>query len=162
GYSYLAVLNGATYALVLVAVVALNVKENATVHEVSRARLVRMHVPGCAVAGLSVLLVGLLAATVVLTYGWHPPTPTRHPPAGARRAAAPPAIALPPDRTFLGVYDPSAAATGTRLDAELAFVQWKPSAPDEVRQQIRQIQARHRVPFVTIEPYPWNVDGLTA
>jgi beta-mannanase len=68
-------------------------------------------------------------------------------------------VNLPLDRPFLGIYDPHAALTG-QADAEEVFLQWKPSIGQEVQIQVTRTLAEGRVPFVTIEPYPWNVDGL--
>src|SRR5262249_44678746 len=70
-----------------------------------------------------------------------------------------PAVTVPLDRPFLGVYDPHGTLNGP-ADAEEVFVQWKPAVGQEVRSQVARIIAERRVPVVTIEPYPWNVAGL--
>jgi cellulose synthase (UDP-forming) len=70
-----------------------------------------------------------------------------------------PAVALPLDRPFLGVYDPAGSMTAP-ADVEEVFVQWKPSVGSEVRAQLIRILSDGRVPMVTVEPYPWNVGGL--
>jgi cellulose synthase/poly-beta-1,6-N-acetylglucosamine synthase-like glycosyltransferase len=152
GYIYLALLNGGTYALVLVAVVALNARENLVVHDVPRRRVTSMHLPGFALGALTVLLIAAVGGLAVWRLG--PPV--------ALPAARPPPVALPTDRVFLGVYDPNSSAVDTKFDVEQVFVQWKPTIGPEVAQDLARILGRHRVPFVTVEPYPWNIDGLTA
>ena len=80
-------------------------------------------------------------------------------PAGSQTRPGCPAVTLPLDRPFIGIYDP-AGALNAPADAEEVFVQWKPSAGQEVHDQVARIVAERRVPVITIEPYPWNVDGL--
>lgn len=152
GYVYLALLNGGTYALVMIAVVALNVRENASVHGVPTRQVWSMHLPGWGIGVLSAVLVALLVGGAVWKLG--PPV--------VLPASRPAAVVLPADRVFLGVYDPKGLATRTPLDAEQVFVQWKPAVAGEISDHVMRILTRHRVPFVTVEPYPWNIDGLTA
>jgi cellulose synthase (UDP-forming) len=78
------------------------------------------------------------------------------PPAGSAACAA---VGLPLERQFLGVYDPSGAMAGP-VDAEEVFVQWKPAVAAEIRTQVARILSVGRVPIVTVEPYPWGIDGL--
>jgi beta-mannanase len=84
---------------------------------------------------------------------------------GGEAAAAPvagdacPSVFLPPERPFLGVYDPGGAMTGP-ADVEEVFVQWKPTAGQEVRAHLQRVAAQRRVALVVVEPYPWNVGGL--
>ena len=154
GYVWLALLNGGTYALVLLAVVALNIRENRRRRGVPRRRAWRMHLSGLAMAGVSILLTALVAGAAVWRLGSPVPVPVPD--------SHPAAVTLPPDRPFLGAYDPDASAAAITMDAELVFVQWKPAVGAEIREQVRRIIARRRVPFVTVEPYPWNINGLTA
>src|SRR5204862_4740448 len=87
--------------------------------------------------------------------------------AGGPAATPPPArpsscgaIALPLDRPFRGVYDP-ASSMAAPADAEEVFVQWKLAVGAEIRAHLARILAARRAPIVVVEPYPWNVDGLT-
>jgi cellulose synthase (UDP-forming) len=72
------------------------------------------------------------------------------------------AVILPTNRPFLGIYDPMNDPAGNGADVEEVFVQWKPTVGTEIHAHLARIIAAGRVPIVTVEPYPWNIDGLGA
>ncbi|MBO0701535.1 MAG: hypothetical protein J2P38_01285 [Candidatus Dormibacteraeota bacterium] len=70
-------------------------------------------------------------------------------------------VALPVDRQFLGAYDPKGAITQP-LDAEEVFIALSPSSSsDTLKTQVRRILRLGRIPIVTLEPWPWETDGMT-
>jgi cellulose synthase (UDP-forming) len=198
GYLYLALVNAATYLLVMVAIIFLNQRENVRTWRVPRAVAWRMHASG---HGLALLLIALFAALsssalpkaaeaafgqpeqvraalqratspsdgptscdgsvatameVAARQGTTKPGAAMKPPARAD-AACP--VALPLDRPFIGIYDPAGSMAGP-VDTEAVFVQWKPSVGAEIQARVTRILSKRRVPIVTVEPFPWNVDGL--
>ncbi|MBO0731537.1 MAG: hypothetical protein J2P57_19925 [Acidimicrobiaceae bacterium] len=70
-------------------------------------------------------------------------------------------VTLPDNRPFLGAYDPHSAITQP-LDAEEVFMALNSSSSNQVKAQVRHIVGLGRVPIVTIEPWPWEIDGMTA
>ncbi len=70
-------------------------------------------------------------------------------------------LAVPRSVPFVGIYQPDAPQLDGRLEAELAFVQWKPGVAFEVDLWIQYMLSNGRLPIISIEPFPWNIDGLT-
>jgi len=67
----------------------------------------------------------------------------------------------PPRKILLGIYDPArmfqqpAAAT-----IEHHFVPWRPDQAQELEDALRSTQKNQRIPMITLEPWPWNVNGM--
>ncbi|MBO0728661.1 MAG: hypothetical protein J2P57_05340 [Acidimicrobiaceae bacterium] len=76
-------------------------------------------------------------------------------------APQPMVVTLPHDRTFLGAYDPNGAITQP-LDSEEVFTALNSGSSGAVKTQIRRILRLRRVPIVTVEPWPWEIDGMTT
>ena len=73
-----------------------------------------------------------------------------------------PVAQLPERQLALGVYDPMGAFAGVSgISIEQVFAPWRPDTTLEVVKHIRSVRARNRTPLVGLEPWPFNVDGLT-
>lgn len=70
-------------------------------------------------------------------------------------------LVLPVTRPFFGIYDPAKEPGSGKVDTEIIFVQWKPGVGKEVYAEIERILRAGRVPIITVEPFPWNIDGLS-
>jgi cellulose synthase (UDP-forming) len=162
GYAYLTLANAAIYSAVIAAVSGLNAVENVYVHGVPRRVVGRMHVPGNLLSVLALVLVGVVTVVTVKQVGVAlPREPVGHVASRARTIPAGPALDIPQNQVFHGLYDPDGIASNVPVDAEQVFVQWKPTVGVEIRTHLARIMGHRRVPFVTVEPYPWNVYGLT-
>ncbi|MBO0730333.1 MAG: glycosyltransferase, partial [Acidimicrobiaceae bacterium] len=188
GYLYLALVSAGTYLILIASVAVLNHSENLRTWRVPRWAAFRMHARAHVAA---LILTGLLAAigTVALPKSvdavvGRPPmhlfsgsqaagpshtatTATKRElalmdPRLKRNLVSRPMVVTPPDnRPFLGAYDPHGDYTQP-LDAEEVFMQLKPNSADPVRTQVRRILRLGRVPIVALEPWPWEIDGMTA
>ena len=83
----------------------------------------------------------------------------------ARLESARPALPvahLPERELAIGVYDPMGAFAGvSTISIEQVFSPWRPDTTREVVKNIRSVRARNRTPLVGLEPWPFNVNGLT-
>jgi cellulose synthase (UDP-forming) len=63
-----------------------------------------------------------------------------------------------PAKAMLGVYDPSQdfQSQGLTVSLEHHFVPWRPDNAQELATAIQQTQSHHRIPLITLEPWPWN------
>ncbi|MBO0728212.1 MAG: glycosyltransferase [Acidimicrobiaceae bacterium] len=186
-YLYLATASAAMYLLLMSSVAVLNHRENLRSWRVSHWAALRMHAH---VHGAAVILIGLLVAigtealprSVEAVVGEPPAhllsgSPAAPPSrtattATAREIALDPklprklaphrtVVTLPDDRPFLGVYDENGALTQP-LDAEEVFIPLNSSSPELVKTQVHRMLRLGRVPIVTLEPWPWEIDGMTA
>jgi beta-mannanase len=68
----------------------------------------------------------------------------------------------PPAKAMLGVYDPSQdfQSQGPTVSLEHHFVPWRPDNAQELATAIQQSQTHHRIPLITLEPWPWNWQEL--
>lgn len=162
GYARLALLNAALYVALVVSVVLLNARENRSVQRIRARAVLRMHLGGYAAGLVGTVCILLVALPSLRIPPATPPAHAASAPAVAGPRAGGPTVTLPQGQEFLGVYDPTGVSDGLHADAQEIFVDWSPTIGSELTADLAQIEGRQRVPFVTIQPYPWNIDGLTA
>ncbi|MBO0731075.1 MAG: hypothetical protein J2P57_17595, partial [Acidimicrobiaceae bacterium] len=188
GYLYLALATAGTYLVIIQAIAVLNHRENLRTWRVPRWAALRMHAHAHVV---TLVLTGILVTigSVALPRSaeaivGRPPAhlwggssaagPSRTPTTATARELAfmdpkvarnlarqPMVVTLPDDRPFLGAYDPNGADTRV-LDAEEVFIPLNSSSSDLVTTEVRRILRLGRVPIVTLEPWPWEIDGMTT
>jgi cellulose synthase (UDP-forming) len=63
-----------------------------------------------------------------------------------------------PAKALLGVYDPDQDFQSQALSVSLEhhFVPWRPDNAQELATAIQQTQTHHRIPLITLEPWPWD------
>ncbi|MBO0728663.1 MAG: glycosyltransferase [Acidimicrobiaceae bacterium] len=186
-YLYLATASAGMYLVLISSVVVLNHRENRHTWGVPRWSALRMHAHAHVV---TLVLMGLLVAigTVALPQSvdavvGRPPAhllsgaparPSRRvttatareialmdPKLARNLAPQRTVVTLPDDRPFLGAYDANGSITEP-LDAEEVFIALNSSAPGLVKTQVQRILRLGRVPIVTLEPWPWEIDGMTT
>ena len=65
-----------------------------------------------------------------------------------------------PSMAFLGVYDPSGKFNHPSVTIEHHFVPWRPDSAQEIQVALRHAEQQKRIPMITLEPWPWNIDGM--
>lgn len=149
GYRTLTIISVFAYVVFLCAITIRNHRENRRIVTVRRAW--KMHAPAYGV----VAIMGLTACMIARPVS----SPVTHSLSPVH--ASPVLIAPATNRLLLGAYDPHGALNPRdSIDLEEVFVQWKPSIHAELADDLAQIISRKRVPVVTVEPYPWGINGL--
>ncbi|WP_448603179.1 glycoside hydrolase family 26 protein [Thermoleptolyngbya sp.] len=62
----------------------------------------------------------------------------------------------------LGVYDPHQAFQHPEVLIEHHFVPWRLDNAKEVEEALQSARYNHRLPMITLEPWPWNWNGMTS
>jgi beta-mannanase len=68
---------------------------------------------------------------------------------------------VPPAQAVLGVYDPAQMFQHSAVTIEHHFVPWRPHHAQELQNALQQIQKNQRSPMISLEPWPWNIPGMT-
>jgi cellulose synthase (UDP-forming) len=153
GYYWLALVNGGFYVVAVAVILALHRWENP-----GRGDAYRSH----RILALGLIVSFLLAASLRL-----PASLKTFLDQGSLTLASLPAAAtsLPqlnqPQPAF-GVYDPDHSFDGLDgVEIDHHFVTWRLDNATEMAAAIAAAQARHRLPLITLEPWPWNWQAMT-
>jgi cellulose synthase (UDP-forming) len=65
-----------------------------------------------------------------------------------------------PSQALLGAYDPGHLFRDPSVVLEHHFVTWRPDNARELTAALQQARTNHRVPMITLEPWPWNYYGM--
>ncbi|MEB3161223.1 MAG: glycosyltransferase [Synechocystis sp.] len=158
GYYFLALVNAAFYGGVLIALLGLHLKENTGYGQrylPHKALVILTSLSFVAASALRLpqslraLMVGLPeTATQQLA-------PGRSPTVSLERLQHP----LP----AFGVYDPSGDfANLDGVDIDHHFVTWRLDNATELDIALQKAQRQKRLPMITLEPWPWNWQGMTS
>jgi beta-mannanase len=62
-----------------------------------------------------------------------------------------------------GVYDPSGQFNSIKdgIAIEQVFLPWRLDDTTEIKKAMTEIQAKNRSPYITVEPWPFNYNGMT-
>jgi len=72
-----------------------------------------------------------------------------------------PVVSLPEEDVLLGVYDPNQAFRQAPVGIEQVFISWRRNDAREFTSAVEGIRQGGRLPLVTIEPWPFEIYGLT-
>jgi cellulose synthase (UDP-forming) len=65
-----------------------------------------------------------------------------------------------PSPALLGAYDPTHLFQDPSVVFEHHFVPWRPDHAHELVTALQQTRRNHRIPMITLEPWPWNSHGM--
>jgi cellulose synthase (UDP-forming) len=65
-----------------------------------------------------------------------------------------------PSQALLGAYDPAHLFQDPSVVLEHHFVTWRPDNASELVTALQQTRTNHRIPMITLEPWPWNSHGM--
>lgn len=61
-----------------------------------------------------------------------------------------------------GAYDPHRTFRHTEVLIEHHFVPWRLNDTSELADALAMVRANHRLPMITLEPWPWEWNGMTS
>ncbi len=189
GYYYFTLLHAMTYVIVLLAIIALHLHENYKAHNFSVNAYVRP-IALTAVTALVVTAVFVYRAPYAL-YAFSVPAHAQEqeeepdwvkadeaqpvPPAPPMRPQiVKPEVSitasetitwpvyLPYGRMSIGAYDPNGLLSDEDMDIEHVYLTWRRENADEFSAAIWDILMRGHVPFITLEPFPFEWGGMTT
>jgi beta-mannanase len=65
-----------------------------------------------------------------------------------------------PASSLLGIYDPTKMFNHPSVAIEHHFVPWRLNDTEELKKALAQAQAHGRTALITLEPWPWNWQGM--
>lgn len=159
GYYWLALINGGFYVVAVALILGLHRRENP-----GSARSYRPHqILTLSLIGTFLLATGLRLPTSFKTFWAHGKgagTLASLPPSRPTAMTGIPELNSP--QPAFGVYDPDHtfdALDGVQIDHH--FVTWRLDNATEMTAAIAAAQSRRRLPLITLEPWPWNWQGMT-
>ncbi|HUY75168.1 MAG TPA: glycosyltransferase family 2 protein [Ktedonobacterales bacterium] len=164
GYTFLAILNGVFYTIMLLSVIILHARD-------ARRAKARPALRGITSKFLaSLLMVALCFASVALLVNQFAPTLVAPVASQANATSTPistPLVMLPvsaPAAPFLGAYDPYSRLTNQAgIQTQEFFVDWSlPALRQTLIDDVRQAQSLGRFPVITLEPWVDGVHPATA
>ncbi|MEB3250989.1 MAG: glycosyltransferase family 2 protein [Cyanobacteriota bacterium] len=159
GYYWLALVNAGFYVVATALILGLHRRENPEPGHSYRSH----HILSLSLIGSFLLASGVRLPASLKTFSTQSLGPVTlaaakpQPPAGA---AAIPELNQP--QPAFGVYDPDHSFDGLAgVEIDHHFVTWRLDNATEMATAIAAAQARHRLPLITLEPWPWNWQGMT-